>query len=110
MGYPTEEQVELGVVYGAEDELTGTLDITADNPVIPDPPVIGSVASFPGPNLKTNRITMTGDGVIRYTLDGTDPSNGTIYKTPLIFKSPVTIRAVCILDGHQSDVAVAVVN
>jgi hypothetical protein len=62
--------------------------------------------SLPGGNYEgPQTLTLSGEGIIYYTLDNSDPTNGSIlYEGPITISSSGTVKAVAILNGESSSV------
>jgi hypothetical protein len=73
--------------------------------IIATPVFSPAPAGFPGPLFVT--ITSTPGATIRYTLDGSTPSesNGTVYSSPVAISTDSTLRAIAYYAGSDSTIA-----
>ena len=101
-------------IYQAGEEYSNDSDTTL-TPVwtrnLLQKPVISAPSVFEADTC-TVEITATDGAEVRYTLDGTDPTSGSIlYSGPIVISETTTVKAIAVKDNHfDSDVSVFTVT
>lgn len=106
--FTSADDIKVGdsvVVYGNLTKYGSTYEFAADNQLVSlvrnnaltEAPVISGETSF----LTTTTVTITAaEGIVYYTLDGTDPTeNSTQYTTPFTLTATTTVKAIAVASG-----------
>ncbi|OOB78709.1 MAG: hypothetical protein BEN18_06555 [Epulopiscium sp. Nuni2H_MBin001] len=99
---PTSDTMRLRFLLGLQGASTFTFDNVSlvKAPLRPDAPIIEIADSADG-----KEITLTGNGNIYYTIDGSTPTaSSSEYTAPFTLTETATIKAVVISDGISSEV------
>ncbi len=96
--------------YGRSgDKLVYMSNVTpgAENAPGFDTSLLAPAASVPtGAYAEPFRLTLSGEGTVYYTLDGTAPTeNSRVYSEPISVSKIASVRTFCVKDGRQSPIA-----